>query len=68
MKLNEYFEKNCINIPAFAKKHGIASSIIYKILQGADTRLSTALKIEEATGRKVTCRELAPTKKSKNCS
>lgn len=61
MKLDEYIKENCINIRLFAKKIGVSLTTLYSIFEGHDIRLSTALKIEDATKRQVTCRDMLPT-------
>ncbi|HLT41318.1 MAG TPA: hypothetical protein VKZ95_01330 [Sphingobacteriaceae bacterium] len=60
MKLQEYMAENCVNIRLFAKKVGISVATIYGIFNGCDVLLSTALKIEDITKKKVTCRDMIP--------
>lgn len=58
MKLEEYFEKYCINITAFARKVGKSKTYIYQLLKGKIPKVSDAIIIEEATEGKVTKEEL----------
>jgi predicted transcriptional regulator len=61
MKLKDYITENCINIRLFAKKIGVSVTTLYSIFEGHDIRLSTALSIEDATKKQVTCRDMLPT-------
>ena len=58
MKLKEYLEKNNITTYEFADIVNVTPTTIYNILKGKDTYLSLALRIQEATKRKVKCHEL----------
>ena len=63
MKLREYFDKYCVNIRSFAKHTDLSLGTLYKIMEGnQQILLSVALKIEDATDGKVTCKDLKPTK------
>ena len=59
MRLEKYLKEMCVNRNEFCKKVGVSYPTITNILQGlTDPRLSIALKIEEITEGKVTCKEL----------
>lgn len=58
MKLEEYFDKYCINITAFARKIGKSKTYIYQLLKGKIPKVNDAKLIEEATEGKVTKEEL----------
>lgn len=58
MKLEEYFERYCINITAFARKIGKSKTYLYRLMQGSIPKASDALLIEEATDGKVAKEEL----------
>ncbi len=59
MKLVKYFKEMCVNQAEFSKKIGVTPVTIANILAGKyDIRLTTALRIEDATDGKVTCRDL----------
>lgn len=59
MKLSEYLEDVGIPQSVFAKKLGVSPGTVHKIMrEKGNFYLSTALKIEDLTGGKVTCREL----------
>lgn len=60
MKLKDYLDSNGIKYHAFAEKIEISPKSLWSILyKGTDMRLSTAMKIENATRGEVTCQELA---------
>ena len=61
MILKEYLEEMQIPIRKFARKVGVSTPMIYKILRGGDVRISLALAVEKATKGVVTLRELTPT-------
>ena len=63
MKLNDYLEQEGITMTRFARKIGVHRHTLISILEGYDTKLSVALKIEEATKGAVKCKDLAPTKR-----
>jgi len=69
MKLSEYLETYGLKHVTFAKKVGITPANLSNIVNGKSMPcLETALKIEIATDRIVTCEDLAgfdSTKKSK---
>lgn len=59
MKLGEYFKKMCINQNSFAKKVGVTPVTIMNIILGKnDIHLATAIRIEDVTEGKVTCRDM----------
>jgi DNA-binding transcriptional regulator YdaS (Cro superfamily) len=58
MDLREYLFRERIGHGEFAKKIGIAPKSLWAILNGSDMKLSTALRIEDATNGRVTCRDL----------
>ena len=58
MKLQEYFDRYCVNITAFARKIGKSKPFIYRLLKGGVPKASDAKLIEEATEGKVTKEEL----------
>jgi DNA-binding transcriptional regulator YdaS (Cro superfamily) len=65
MKLLSYLDIEKDNISSFAKKTKISRSTIHNILrEEKDMSLSMALKIEDYTKGKVTCRDLLPKKRS----
>lgn len=60
MKLKEYLEQTQIRPSAFARIAGVTAPTIYNVIAGKEISLSTALRIENATRRKVKCRDLLP--------
>ena len=66
MKLNDYLEQQGITMTGFARKIGVHPKTIGFIIDGYDTKLSVALKIEKATKGAVKCKDLAPTKKRRS--
>ncbi len=62
MNLREYFNDTGIKISRFAERFGLTERTIHNVLKGTDIALSTAILIEEATGGKVKCKEMKPTK------
>ena len=58
MQLREYLQKNGITVRAFARSIGRSETTIQNIMKGYNTDLDTAITIEDATNRKVKCREL----------
>jgi plasmid maintenance system antidote protein VapI len=59
MKLGQYFKEYCINQNNFAKKVGICPVTICNILSGkGGIHLATAIRIEDVTEGKVSCRDL----------
>ena len=58
MNLRTYLE-TIENANKLARRAGIATSIIYRALDGADIKLSTALKIVEASGYRINFSALA---------
>lgn len=60
MNLKKYLEENGIKIGSFAKRIGVSRQTLDRILNGHEVVLSTALKIEDITEGKVTCRDLQP--------
>lgn len=58
MNLRDYFIKYGIMIKHFAKTAGTTPATIYNAIRGKDISLMTALKIEEASDFRVSCREL----------
>jgi DNA-binding transcriptional regulator YdaS (Cro superfamily) len=59
MKLKEYLDDYGIKYLAFAEKVKLNPKTLRDIINGADMKLSTAIKIEDATKGEVTCRDLA---------
>lgn len=61
MKLAMYLEETGIPVTVFARKLGVSSGTIHNILsEENDLRLSIAVKIEDFTKGKITCRDLLP--------
>lgn len=58
MQLREFFDKNCIHVTLWAKKHGIPVNWIYSIMQGRDVCISTAGAIVKATEGQVSWLDL----------
>ena len=58
MKLEEYFEKYCINIAAFARKIGKSKTYIYDLLKGKIPKATDAKLIVDATEGRVKKEEL----------
>lgn len=59
MKLERYLKEFCINKHEFSKKLGVSYPTMANILDGKrDMHLSTAIRIEEITEGKVTCKDL----------
>ena len=58
MQLNEYIEKTGIAKRKFARRAGVAPTIIHNIYNGGDIKLSTAMAICYSTEMKVTPTEL----------
>ncbi len=61
MKLFEYIREEGIQVSKFAARLGIALPTLYGIMKGMDTKLSTALRIEEITHGHVKIKDLTPT-------
>lgn len=60
MKLEDFLELMELTVKQFAEIAGVDKQTIYRYVnQGEDIRLSTAIKIEKASLRKVTCQDLA---------
>ncbi len=60
MRLKHYLVENRISYQDFASAVGISRKHLWQILNGADMKLTLALKIEDVTKKKVRCRELNP--------
>ena len=59
MKLKEYLNKNLIGHSEFSRQINISYNALYHILEGkTEPKLSTAVKIVEATGGKVRYQDL----------
>lgn len=59
MRLEKYMKDMCINRNEFCKKVGVTYITITNIIRGkGDIHLATAIRIEEVTEGKVTCRDL----------
>ncbi len=58
MQLNEYIEKTGIAKRKFARRAGVAPTIIHNIYNGGDIKLSTAMAICISTEMRVTPTEL----------
>lgn len=61
MKLFEYLQEEGIQHSKFAKRLGISLPTLHGLLKGRDTKLSTAIRIEEITRGQVKIRDLTPT-------
>lgn len=59
MRLAEYLERTGETQSAFAKRSGVPQSTVSLICKGGGTRVETALKIIEATGKLVALEDLA---------
>ena len=61
MKLTEYLKEIGIPLTVFARRIGVSTATIHNLVrEKRDPRLSIAVKIEDATKNRVTCRELLP--------
>lgn len=58
MKLEEYFDKYCVNLASFARKVGMSRTYIYQLLKGKIPKVNDAKLIEIATEGKVSKEEL----------
>lgn len=58
MFLSEYLKKYNISISQLADKAGLGRQTIYTLMDGKEILLTTAVKIELATKRKVKCIDL----------
>ena len=67
MNLRTYLD-TVENANKLAKRAGIATSIIYRALEGSDIKLSTALKLVEASGYKLNFAALAIEREDQNPS
>lgn len=63
MKLSEFLKFSGMSVEDFAKKSLISKPTIRSIIQGYDTKLSTALQIEKFTNGIVKCSDIEPTKR-----
>ena len=61
MKLFEYLREEGIQHSKFAKRLGISLPTLCNLFKGYDTKLSTAIRIEEITRGQVKIRDLTPT-------
>lgn len=69
MNLKEFVDKNSVNVADFCRKNNIAEKTFYNVMDyGKDVLLSTAMKIEKGTKRKVKCQDLAIPPKEKKPS
>ena len=59
MLLKEYLDTQGLKYVAFAERLGVSYRCLWSIMNGkADVPLSVALRIEDETKKKVTCREI----------
>jgi DNA-binding XRE family transcriptional regulator len=58
MHLKEFLFRKQMTQQEMAKKLQVSSQTLWRILNGEDTRLSIAIKIEQCTGGLVQCRDL----------
>ena len=59
MRLEKYLKDMCINRNEFCKKIGVSYPTIASLMHGErDIHLATAIRIEDITEGKVTCRDL----------
>jgi len=66
MKLGKYFKEMCINQNEFARKVGVTAATISNIVaQKNDVHLAIAIRIEDVTEGKVTCRDILNVKSLK---
>jgi DNA-binding XRE family transcriptional regulator len=49
-KLQEFRKKNCLSIQKLAETVGVSYTAIWQILNGRQPNLTTAMKIQKATG------------------
>lgn len=61
MRLKEYIRKNEISIREFSRRSGVGYAPLYRICNGYDMFLDTAVKIVKATNGEVTYEDLLPT-------
>lgn len=67
MKLEKYLRDMCINRNEFCKKVGVTYVSITNVMKGiGDIHLATAIRIEDVTEGKVTCRDLVNPTSLKN--
>lgn len=59
MKLDKYLKEMCINRNEFCKKLGVSYPTLSNLMKMTnDPHLSIAVRVEDVTGGKVTCRDL----------
>lgn len=58
MNLKEYLFREDISQKDFAQKIGVSPKTLWSIMNGADLKLSVAMKIEKETDGKVKCQDL----------
>jgi predicted transcriptional regulator len=58
MNLKEYLIENCESGIEFSKRAKISIATVYKMLSGATVSTPIARKVIEATGKKVTSKDL----------
>lgn len=59
MRLDKYMKDKCVNKNEFSKKLGVSYPTLANIVAGkGDIHLATAVRIEELTEGKVTCKDL----------
>ena len=58
MKFNEWKEKYCVNLGAFAKKIGSSVPTLHRIIRGGTPSLKVAISIERATEYRVQAHEM----------
>lgn len=67
MKLERYLREQCINRTEFCKKVGVSYPTISNLMKGiGDPHVSIAIRIEDITEGKVTCRDLVNANALKN--
>lgn len=58
LNLREYMEKTGISQAKLARRAGISTGTIFLALRGQEMKLETAIRLEDATEGKITCRQL----------
>jgi transcriptional regulator with XRE-family HTH domain len=58
MKLGKYLKNNQISLRKFADLAGVSKDTVARIVQGKMPRLESALRVERATGGKVSIKEM----------
>lgn len=67
MKLEKYLKEMCVNRNEFCKKVGVSYPTISNLMKGiGDVHLAIAIRIEDITEGKVTCRDMVNHNSLKN--